>query len=334
MADHRERRQKKMKIAVKAEVEADLVIAGPVIAKLYPYEFEIYKENDKLWLKVSKPVKEYEKYLPKVFCKNGTLNITIGAEDIFKDLIEWLQYIEAMGAFNIQIKRVYWDRPVFCWIAETDEEHLQTPLAEYNRTPKSGMTPKRLTEHNLSNIVIYRRQLQDIYIPFVYYKEGKRFFDNFNYYFAYINYFMMLEYCFADGKFHQKEVIKNFNNAQLLQLCILEFLTMPNLRKGDLIWDTLAKECVARHKKMDVDGVIYVLLALRGELSHASSKSQMRYRDDEELRPFVVVISTICFLLCGHLQIYGFTSEVSKKELIAQNIAKFSAMLGEKMRSM
>lgn len=145
---------------------------------------------------------------------------------------------------------------------------------------------------------------------------------------------MMLEYCFADGKFHQKEVIKNFNNAQLLQLCILEFLTMPNLRKGDLIWDTLAKECEARHKKMDVDGVIYVLLALRGELSHASSKSQMRYRDDEELRPFVVVISTICFLLCGHLQIYGFTSEVSKKELIAQNIAKFSAMLGEKMRSM
>lgn len=334
MADHREMLQKKMKIAVKAKVEADLVIAGPVIAKLYPYEFEIYKENDNLWLKVSKPVKEYEKYLPKVFCKDGALNITIGAEGIFKDLIEWLQYIEAMGAFNIQIKRVYWDRPIFCWIAETDEEHLQTPLAEYNRTLKSGMTPKRLTEHNLSNIVIYRRQLQNIYIPFVYYKEGKRFFDNFNYYFAYINYFMMIEYCFADGKFHQKEVIKNFNNAQLLQLCILEFLTMPNLRKGDLIWDTLAKECEARHKKMDVDGVIYVLLALRGELSHASSKSQMRYRDDEELRPFVVVISTICFLLCGHLQIYGFTSEVSKKELIAQNIAKFSAMLGEKMRSM
>lgn len=61
MADHRERLQKKMKIAVKAEVEAGLVIAGPVIAKLYPYEFEIYKENDKLWLKVSKLVRDYEK---------------------------------------------------------------------------------------------------------------------------------------------------------------------------------------------------------------------------------------------------------------------------------
>ena len=48
MAYHLERLQKKMKIALKAEVEADLVIAGPVIAKFYPYEFEIYKENDKL----------------------------------------------------------------------------------------------------------------------------------------------------------------------------------------------------------------------------------------------------------------------------------------------
>lgn len=323
-----------MKIAVKAEVEAGLVIAGPVIAELYPYEFEIYKENDKLWLKVSKPVRDYEKYLPKVFSKDGILNIAIGSEDIFKDLIEWLQYIEAMGAFNIQIKRVYWDRPAFCWIAETEEEHLQTPLSEYNRTPKSGMTPKRLTVRNLSNIVIYRRQLQDIYIPFVYYKEGKRFFDNFNYYFAFINYFMMLEYCFADGKFHQKEVIKNFKNAQLLQLCILEFLTMPNLRRGDLIWDTLDKECEARHKKLDVDGVIFILLALRGELSHASSKSQTKYRNDEELRPFVVAISTICFLLCGHLQIYGFTSETSKQELIAQKLVKTNAIFEEKMKSM
>ena len=37
-----------MKIAIKAELEADMVITAPVIAKLYPYEFEVYKENG-LW---------------------------------------------------------------------------------------------------------------------------------------------------------------------------------------------------------------------------------------------------------------------------------------------
>lgn len=35
-----------MRIALKAEVIADMVVTEPVIAKLYPYDFEIYKEQD------------------------------------------------------------------------------------------------------------------------------------------------------------------------------------------------------------------------------------------------------------------------------------------------
>ena len=318
-----------MRIALKAEVEADLVVTGTVTAKLYPYDFEIYKEKDKLWLKVSKPVKDYEEYLPKVFTRDGVVNIVIGKDDIFKDLLDWLQYIEAMGAFNIQIERVYWDRPTFCWIAETEEEHLQTPLSEYTRTPQKGKRPKRLTDSNLQNIVIYRRQLKEIYIPFTYFKEGQRFFNNFNYYFAYINFFMMLEYCFADGKFKTAEVIKKFSESRLLRMCILEFMTMNLVHANEKTTEALKNECKRRNKRFDVDGFIYLFVMLRGELSHASSKSESIYRDDNELRPFVVAISCVCFLVCGHLQIYGFTSESSKKELIEKNIEKYRAMLSK-----
>ena len=66
---------------------------------------------------------------------------------------------------------------------------------------------------------------------------------------------------------------------------------------------------------------------LRGELSHASTKSESRYRDDNALRPIVVAISCICFLLCGHLQIYGFTNEQGKQESIEKNIEKNTAIL-------
>lgn len=319
-----------MRIALKAEVEADLVVAGTVTAKLYPYDFEIYKENDKLWLKVSKPAKDYEEYLPKVFTRNGVVNIVIGKDDIFKDLQDWLQYIEAMGAFNIQIDRVYWDRPTYCWIAETEAEHLKAPLTEYTRTPQKGRRIKRLSNSNLWNIVIYRRQLKDLYIPFTYYKEGQRFFNNFNYYFAFINFFMMLEYCFADGKFHQSEVMKKFGESRLLRMCVLEFLAMPNVHRGEATWDMIERECKKRNKEFGVEGLIYVLMMLRGELSHASKKSERRYRDDTELRPWVVVISTICYLVCGHLQIYGFTNEESKKKFIENNIEKFGAIFEQK----
>lgn len=316
-----------MRIALKAEVEADLVVTGTVTAKLYPYDFEIYKEKDKLWLKVSKPVKDYEEYLPKMFTRNGVVNIVIGKDDIFKDLLDWLQYIEAMGAFNIQIERVYWDRPTFCWIAESDAEHLLTPLTEYTRTPQKARRPKRLRDSDFSNIVIYRRQLKDIHIPFTYFKEGQRFFNNFNYYFAYINFFMMLEYCFAEGKFKTAEVAKKFGESRLLRMCILEFLTMNLVHANEKTTEALKNECKRRNKQFDADGLIYLFVMMRGELSHASTKSESRYRDDNELRPFAVAISCICFLVCGHLQIYGFTSEKSKKELIEKNIEKYSKML-------
>lgn len=320
-----------MRIALKAEVEADMIVTEPVTAKLHPYEFEVYKEKEKLWLKVSKPVKDYEEFLPKMFTENGVVNITIGKNDIFKDLLEWLQYIEAMGSFNIQINRVYWDRPTYCWIAETEAEHFQTPFTEYTKNPQRGRRAKRLVSSNLFNIVVYRRQLKDIYIPFTYYKEGQRFFNNFNYYFAFINFFMMLEYCFADGKFHQSEVMKKFSESGLLRMCILEFLAMPNIHRGETLWEMMEKECKRRNKEYGVDGLIFVLLMLRGELSHASTKSVQRYRDDNELRNWVVVISTICFLVCGHLQIYGFTNEESKKKFIEKNIERFEEKFKEKI---
>lgn len=316
-----------MRIALKAEVIASMVLTEPVTAKLYFYDFEIYKEKEKIWLKVSKPVKDYEEFLPKVFTRNGQLHIHIAKGDIFNDLLDWLQYIEAMGSFNIQIDHICWDKPTFCWMPETDEEHKKTPLSEYTRTPNSGKRPQRLTNSNLSNIVIYRRQLKDIYIPFTYFKEGQRFFNNFNYYFAFINFFMMLEYCFAEGKFKTAEMMKKFNNAKLLRMCILEFMSMNMVHANDATTETLRKECKRRNKEYDVEGLIYLFVTLRGELSHASAKSQSKYRDDNELRPFVVAISCICFLLCGHLQIYGFTDEKGKNELIEKSIEKYSTIL-------
>ena len=229
-----------------------MVVTTPITTKLHPYEFEVYKEQGALWLKVSKPVKDYEEFLPKVFKQNGQINIVIGKDDIFKDLLDWLQYIEAMGSFNVQIERVYWDRPTFCWIAETKEEHLQTPLSEYTKTPMKGRKPKRLTSSNLFNLVAFRRQLKNLYIPFTYFKEGQRFFNNFNYYFAFINFFMMLEYCFANGKFKKVEVIKSFNDAKLLRLCILEYLNLPE----NTTTDWLKNECKKHNKKLDSYGII------------------------------------------------------------------------------
>lgn len=312
-----------MRIALKAEVEGNILVPSPVIVKKMPFEFELFSKDGKFWLKVSKPVTEYEAFLPKVFSKNGVINIHIAKDDIFNDLKEWLQYIEAMGSFNFGIEHIYWDRATYCWIAESEAEHFKTPLAEYTRTPSEGGSKKRITNSNLANVVIYRKQLKDIHIPFTYYKEGQKFFHDCNYYFAFINYFMMLEYCFAEGKFRTNEVVKKFQESKILRLSILQFLSMPQMHSGESIWEWLNKECHHYNKALDVKGVVFLLVSLRGELFHASKKSEKRYRDDNELRPLVVTISTICFLVCGHLQIFGFTSEKQKEIELDKRLSQF-----------
>ena len=314
-----------MKIALIAEMEAAIVLPTTVTTKYHPYEFEVFKEEGKLWLKVTKPVKEYEAFLPKVSMINGTVNIVIWKDDIYRDLLEWLQYIEAMGSFNFGVERVFWDRPIVCWLPENDDERRQVPMPRYKRTPQEGARKKLLKDNNLFDVVVYRRQLKDLYIPFTYYKEGQRFFHNVNYYFAFINFFMLLEYCFAKGKFKSAEVIKQFKESKILKLSILQLLAMPSMHSGDAIWDWLERECNHYNKQMNVEGIIYLLVSLRGELFHASSKSEKRYRDDTELRPLVVAISTICFMVCGHLQIFGFTGEKQKENVLDTMIAQFSS---------
>ena len=66
-----------MRIALKAELIGNMVVTTPVTAKHHPYSFEIYKENEKIWLKVTKPVKDYKEYLNKLFVKDEIVNIHI-----------------------------------------------------------------------------------------------------------------------------------------------------------------------------------------------------------------------------------------------------------------
>lgn len=80
---------------------------------------------------------------------------------------------------------------------------------------------KHLCDSNLSNLIIFRNALPEAYIPFSYYRQAKIFFYKNDYYFDFINYFIMLEFVFADGQFQQAKVISKFKEAKLLELCWL-----------------------------------------------------------------------------------------------------------------
>jgi len=317
-----------MRLQICAEIEGNFLLKDRVDAKLFPYDFSIFSKEGKRYISVSKPVNDYMEYAPKMYNKDRVLHIEATKSEIYKDMEEWLYYIEAMGAFNFEVSRIHIDELEVNWIYETEEEKGSIPITSLKRNRQERKAEKYVTNNNLSNIVIFRRMLPEAHIPFSYYRQAKAFFDNSNYYFAFINYFMMLEFCFADGKFQKKDVTNNFVKSNLLKLCILTAISMikANDRAGNYAW--LLAECQSRQKEVNYEGIIYILVEYRGLLSHASERSKAYLFDDFKLRPLAFVTSMICFLLCGYIQVYSCSSEDSKNRMMLERINKLKVELG------
>ncbi len=310
-----------MKIQIIAEIEGQFLLNKPVIAKLHPYEFVIYEENGKRYVSVSKPIKEYQNVAPQLFMRNGIPQIVATKYEAYKDMEQWLIYIEAMGAFNFDFEKIHIDELEVKWIYETEDEKGSIPITSLKRNRAPKKVDKYLSDSNLFNIIIFRRALPEAYIPFSYYRQAKIFFDNNDYYFAFINYFMMLEFMFADGQFHQAGMILKFKNSKLLELCVLTALNMlVDKDVNEVNYNWLLDECKKRNKNLDFEGVNYVLIQYRGLLSHASTRSKQFLLEVEQLRPIAFITSLICFLLCGYIQVYCCSSEESRNRMIINRI--------------
>lgn len=312
-----------MKIQIVAEIEGLFILDQTITAKLYPYEFSIFKENLKRYISITKPIKDYRNVASQFYIKNGIPQIVTTKHEAYKDMEQWLIYIEAMGAFNFEVEKIHIDELEVKWICETEEEEGSIPITSLkrNRIPKTST--KYVSNSNLSNLVIFRKMLPEAHIPFSYYRQARNFFNDNDYYFAFINYFMMLEFIFADGQFNKAGMTKNFEKSELLELCVLSALqTFENGYKKGLNYSWILQECKKRQKELDFDGIVYILIEYRGLLSHASNRSKPFLLDVEQLRPLALLISLICFFLCGYIQVYCSSSDDDKSKMIRQGIEK------------
>ena len=182
------------------------------------------------------------------------------------------------------------------------------PLLSYQINKDNSKKPKLLVKRNLMNILAYRRMLRENHIPFTYYKQAKNFFEDKSYYFAFINYFMMLEYCFGNGQFKKESLLKAFKSSVILMKSTkTAFNLFNNKEGGNKTW--LIEECRKRNKTYDENSILYIFVEYRGLLSHASKNSEKYLYNDTELFPITLFLSLVCLLVCGNLQISKFMSK-------------------------
>lgn len=256
--------------------------------------------------------------------KLNNIHVSIPDKSIYEDMIEWIKWIEAFGSFNLGVKKILYEEAEITWIPESKEEEKLLAITSY-RVTKAKQRNHTIDVSNFQDTLFYCKKLSENYVPYTYYRLGASFFDEGEYYLSYINYFMMLEYLFANGETRQDPMRREFEKSNILILSVLKAIKTFPKEDSNIEW--LQNECKNRQKKYTVDGVIYVLIKLRGTIAHGINNRSGKYRNDQQLlRPICFVLGMICHYVCGFLQILSTVQDEQKDNYLKMRIQELGAL--------
>jgi hypothetical protein len=171
-----------------------------------------------------------------------------------------------------------------------------------------------ITQNWLFQTLIHRRQLQHLDQPFSFYREGINYYLKFQYQNAYINFYLMLEGFFSNGKHFKNEEIKNdFIKSEIIKYAINETITYL-IQNKDKHYKWILQKCQDYNKNLDNDGIIHVLVENRGALSHYSLASSRKLKDpfsDHDYESLAVIALMICRFSTIKLRLEPFKNNLN-----------------------
>lgn len=314
-----------MRLRVTAEVKGDIFLKEKISTQFYIYTFNVFKENESFFISVEKSVSNYLDDIPKAsFDESNHFVINIPETNIYADIVDWFKRIEAFGSFNLAIKRILYEEAEITWIPETVDEGKILSIKSYKVT-RGGQNSKYLRLSDFQDTLFYSKRLDENYIPFSYFRLGASFFDEEEYYLSYINYFMMIEFLYGNGKTKKRETIIEFGKSDILVLSIL--MTINTFPIGDPNLEWLKNECRKKQKEYNVEGLIFILVDHRGMIAHGSKRRSGMYRDNPNLlRPISFILGMICRYVCGYIQMLSNMPKEQVNAFLKNRISEMKSM--------
>lgn len=314
-----------MRLRVTAEVKGDIFLKEKISTQFYIYTFNVFKENESFFISVEKSVSNYLDDIPKAsFGESNHFVINIPETKIYADIVDWFKRIEAFGSFNLAIKRILYEEAEITWIPETVDEGKILSIKSYKVT-RGGQNSKYLRLSDFQDTLFYSKRLDENYIPFSYFRLGASFFDEEEYYLSYINYFMMIEFLYGNGKTKKRETIIEFGKSDILVLSIL--MTINTFPIGDPNLEWLKNECRKKQKEYNVEGLIFILVDHRGMIAHGSKRRSGMYRDNPNLlRPISFILGMICRYVCGYIQMLSNMPKEQVNAFLKNRISEMKSM--------
>lgn len=304
-----------MEIKLEAEIVGNFTIESDMKFKSSPYDIDVIfdLERKKYFITLSKRIFDYTHFLPKIEVVNNKIShIVFPSHDFLKEQIEILQHIESFGAIDKSIKKIFWEDCSIEWIPETEKESLEISINKYKRDISYGSQSSHMSKDWLRNTVIHRRQLAHLVLPFSFFREAANLYHNFQYQSSFINFYLMLEGFFGNGKKYKNTEMKSeFAKSKILEIAINETISYFNKEKSNhLEW--LLKTCKKYNKNINKEGVIHILVEQRGNLSHFSISNADKQKNpfkEGDYESLAFMAMTICMYSSINLRLDPFRIE-------------------------
>ncbi len=284
---------------LKVKMEGNTYIKKPYKMKVGNYLVSV--ENDKknyvTFLTIGRRIKDYKEYLPKITVKeDSTPHIHIPVVPYYDDIIDLIKHIESLGSFWFQIKKIYWGEPEIIWVPENKEEAKLIHDSSANNikfTQQYDTAPLEMRPDILKEIIEKRDMYEHLIIPLSFYREGRNEFELKRYINAYYNFYFYLEDLYGNGKTKnyqiRREFLKSNQFKEAVSKTLEEFKNDPSKKHYKNLKTFLKLESCS----YDIEGVISLIVKVRGNLHHFSQKSSKKLGHPFNQKDF----ETMAFLL-------------------------------------
>ena len=312
---------------LKAVVKGDFILEEPIKAYNKGFEISLFIEDGVYKISIIKKISKDSPLSLKYNEVNQGADIIVPDESNYRDYIQLLQSIESIGGYYYNVSKIYYkDTLELIWLS--GEEMFKNLELEFSiRKRYKPHQKKVLSQSNLSSILLLNRIIPDASIPYNYFREANNYLHNREYRLAYLHFYMIIEYCYANGKFEQNAQISEY--LQSIELCFAVLDSLATIKNEiPLQYSWLEREVKNKYSLFTLKNILKYIYQQRGILAHGSGRSVRYVFNEDDLHNITVFISQICLLVCGNMQVYCMSSTDSKKKRLSERFEILKTKLG------
>jgi hypothetical protein len=299
-----------MILKIETEINGNFRIENNFEVKYNPYNICI-KYNDKeqkYFISIAKKMYNYSSLLPKLEQVGQEKTIKFPNENFLENEIELLQHIESFGAIDKEVYDINWGNVSIEWIPESEQEKKEISIKKYSRSFSFQKEKGLLSQEWLFNTIIHKRRLEHLTLPFSFFRNGLKHYKEFQYQESFLNFYLMLEGVFGNGKFKNDKIKSEFKKSPMLIQSIEKLL--GDLKNSQLKHYEWFKEMSEKYnKEPSIESVIHIIVEQRGNLSHFSNKNNDRNKNpykDKDFDSLAFITLMICKYVSNDLRLEPF----------------------------